>query len=267
MACCCWAVKLFQPPCAAAVATGSGGVGCDFPNVLSYLDFRKLITYNLQMVGKRAPTVERFLGKFTQGAPAECWEWQANTNGAGYGLIWSLERGRKLLAHRFSYEHFTGRRLMANQIVMHKCDNPCCVNPSHLSVGTMKDNSIDCSSKGRHPNMVLSDALVIALLRDYVAGESHEILARRYGISENSTSDFTAGRTRTWLLGKHGCPTLRELKAARRWKPGARVTAGDVREIRRRIAMGEQGKLLAVEFGLHKATISDIKLRKIWKDI
>lgn len=205
--------------------------------------------------------------KFTRSVETGCWEWSASKNNKGYGLIWSPEDGKKILAHRFSYRHFVDSNLGAGQVVLHSCDNPGCVNPGHLSAGTKKDNSIDAARKGRSGGMMLPDAKVISLLRDYIAGLGHREIAAKYGISVRSVPDFTGGSSRAWLHGKHGCPSLEELKAAKNRKPGAKVTTEIAIEIRRRLASGELGKDLAQEYGLHKATISDIKLRKIWADV
>src|SRR5690606_37742691 len=231
------------------------------------LTFRVPLPIIPNMVGKRAPTAERFLDKFTQASPDECWVWRANKNGCGYGLLWSREEGRKVLAHRYSYEYFTGRGLKASEVVLHACDNPSCVNPSHLRVGTQRDNMLDKAIKERHgPQSILTARQVISLLRDYISGMPRKELARKYGLRESSLSSYTDGDAWRHLHGKHGCPTLEDLQAAKRRKPGAKVTAEVAAEIRSRLSKGELGKDLAVEYGLHKATISDIKLRKIWAD-
>jgi hypothetical protein len=77
--------------------------------------------------------------------PKGCWEWTGNTDIDGYGTFNCNHK--KWLAHRFSM-------LIAGQdpegwIVMHSCDNPPCVNPEHLSLGTPADNTQDMLSKGR----------------------------------------------------------------------------------------------------------------------
>lgn len=172
----------------------------------------------------------------------------------------------KKLAHRLSYESTNGK-IPAGMHIMHSCDNPACVNPMHLSAGTAKDNMQDCSSKFRFGGMKLRDADVIALLRDYVAGMGREGIADKYGISITSVNDYTTEHARSRLHGKHGCPTTEEIRAAKNLKPGAVLTAEVVLEIRAKLKAGRMGKDLAAEYGMHKATISDIKLRKIWKDI
>ena len=230
------------------------------------------------MVGKRAPTVDRFFEKFTIAAPDECWEWRANTNGVGYGLLWSLEDRRKVLAHRYSYEHFVGP-IAHGAFILHSCDNPRCVNPAHLRQGTNQENVADMDSRGRrnttpmlgtdNPNAIMTDETVTALRRDYVSGVSRPSLAAKYGLSVQSVNDFTSGRSWPHLLGLGGSPTLADLRSVARKnkKTNAVLTPESVREIRAALAMGALGIDLAAKYGVHKATISDIKRRKIWADV
>jgi hypothetical protein len=66
--------------------------------------------------------------------------------------------GIKISAHRYSYTLFKGE-ISHGLLVLHSCDNPHCVNPHHLSLGTQKDNMIDCSNKVRHFNQVNRDKI------------------------------------------------------------------------------------------------------------
>lgn len=70
--------------------------------------------------------------------------------GKGYGQFYRRKR-EPVGAHRFSWELANGRPVPAGRQVMHSCDNPPCVNPAHLSVGTSADNHRDKSAKGRNP--------------------------------------------------------------------------------------------------------------------
>lgn len=96
--------------------------------------------------GSITPVPQRFEKLFAKGTPTDCWEWQAVKNQGGYGRL--LVEGRLQVAHRISYRIYVGE-LSEDIRVLHKCDNPGCVNPSHLFLGTQSDNMIDCSRKGR----------------------------------------------------------------------------------------------------------------------
>jgi hypothetical protein len=89
---------------------------------------------------------DRFLAKVEIIPEHICWEWSTNKNNKGYGMFYF--NGKKQLAHRFSYELYLGE-IPKNICVLHKCDNPGCVNPNHLFLGTRKDNAIDMSNKKR----------------------------------------------------------------------------------------------------------------------
>lgn len=89
---------------------------------------------------------------WTKVLPVEsgCWEWQAGRNEHGYGLFATRRSGRSR-AHRVAYERFVGP-IPEGLHVLHTCDNPPCVNPAHLFLGTVKDNSKDMMRKGRNRN-------------------------------------------------------------------------------------------------------------------
>jgi len=91
------------------------------------------------------PTAEeRFWAKVDK--TGDCWLWTGITNNKGYGMI-GVER-KHVLAHRFSLSLILGK--MPDKQVLHKCDNPRCVNPDHLWEGTIQDNCRDKIAKGRH---------------------------------------------------------------------------------------------------------------------
>lgn len=77
-----------------------------------------------------------------------CWNWKANKNNMGYGMIRLGGLQPKKLAHRVSYEIKNGK-IPDGVCVLHKCDNPACVNPEHLFLGNKKDNYYDMVKKGR----------------------------------------------------------------------------------------------------------------------
>jgi predicted XRE-type DNA-binding protein len=75
-----------------------------------------------------------------------CWIWLGGIDGGGYGL--AKIRKKTWKAHRLSYSIFVGQ-IPEGLDVLHKCDNPPCVRPSHLFPGTVSQNMQDCISKGR----------------------------------------------------------------------------------------------------------------------
>ena len=99
---------------------------------------------------------------------AGCWIWLRHILNNGYGAIWILDE--KFTAHRISYQIYKGP-IPAGLMVLHRCDVRCCVNPSHLWLGTAKDNTQDMLAKGRTrprrgeraPQSKLNDRLVLEI--------------------------------------------------------------------------------------------------------
>jgi hypothetical protein len=91
--------------------------------------------------------MKRFWDKVDVKGPDDCWEWQAFKNEQGYGRFYF--NGRLHGAHRVAYQ-LTYRDFDQSLDCCHKCDNPSCVNPEHLFLGTEKDNIDDMMKKGRH---------------------------------------------------------------------------------------------------------------------
>lgn len=133
---------------------------------------------------------ERFWSKVKKGDG--CWEWQAGKHSGGYGLFHLSRLGRSTQAHRVAYE-LTHGEIPAGMCILHACDNPPCVNPSHLRLGTQAENRADCVAKGRHwvptvlkgtdnPRAKLTqrDCRAIQALR--AAGVTRELLAEAFEV-------------------------------------------------------------------------------------
>lgn len=90
--------------------------------------------------------VERFFSKVDVHGENECWPWRGCVSGR-YGLFWF--NGRNMKAHRFSWEFANNKKIPAKLCACHSCDNPVCVNPKHIWIGTAKENMQDALRKGR----------------------------------------------------------------------------------------------------------------------
>ncbi len=95
-------------------------------------------------------SIKTRLGKYSARAESGCLEWNGYKDKDGYGILLVTKDGKKknTKAHRLSYELHVAP-IPAQMFVCHRCDNPSCIEPSHLFVGTAADNNADKMKKGR----------------------------------------------------------------------------------------------------------------------
>lgn len=132
----------------------------------------------------------RFWDKVKIGSDNDCWSWSAYVKPNGYGQF-RLPNG-SILSHRFAFESKFGP-IPTDLMVCHKCDNRSCVNPSHLFLGTAKDNSLDMVNKdrgnfkrgGKHPNAKLTQTQVLSIRNDK---RKQREIALEYNVSISSVS-------------------------------------------------------------------------------
>ena len=119
-----------------------------------------------------------------------CWIWGRYIMKNGYGSL-NLTKGTKL-AHRLSYELFSGD-IGIKLDVMHSCDNPACINPKHLSLGTRAQNMLDAKNKGRsaigikHGKAKLNEKQVKEIIQ---LNLPQKVIASMYGISQGHVSEI-----------------------------------------------------------------------------
>ena len=93
------------------------------------------------------PPEERFWKRVSKpDDPDKCWQWTGGKSSLGYGDM--MIEGKRIGAHRFSYQLHHGP-IPEGMWICHHCDNPKCINPDHLFIGTHQDNSNDKIKKGR----------------------------------------------------------------------------------------------------------------------
>ncbi len=95
----------------------------------------------------------RFMKKVCKDARTSCWVWCGVRTMHGYGQMRMRGHKEKFLVHRLSYRYYCGK-IPENFVLMHKCDNPSCVNPNHLTTGDTQENVWDRINKGRHGGCV-----------------------------------------------------------------------------------------------------------------
>ena len=117
----------------------------------------------------------------------ECIEWQGAKNKDGYGVTW--------YNNKFAYAHRVVANATTNDVVMHTCDNPSCVNPKHLKIGTHKEISEDMVSKNRQTKGVKShlaklDEDTVLLIRACKGFMSSRQCAGRFNITKTNVLDI-----------------------------------------------------------------------------
>lgn len=126
-----------------------------------------------------------------------CWEWVGGMASGGYGAI--SRNGKMVRAHRISYEAYKGS-IPKGMVVRHMCDNPACINPDHLILGTQKDNAADRSARGRG-HKLKGAAIGTAKLTEAQALEiksstlSLTELSEKYGVDKSNIWSIRSGKS------------------------------------------------------------------------
>ena len=127
-----------------------------------------------------------------------CWEFQGCKVGpGGYGQI-DRGGGQRDFAHRVAWELANGQSVPVGLKVLHSCDNPRCVNPAHLSVGTQAENIRESIRKGRYNTwgiQKLNADQVFEIRARGAAGEAQRTIAAAFGIARNTVSQILNHKT------------------------------------------------------------------------
>ena len=189
------------------------------------------------MTLSQARREEHFWARVIRGGPDECWIWTGaklthTKHRVKYGKL--IVSGKYVLAHRYSWKLAHG--YLADDVkVRHNCDNPPCVNPHHLLLGTQADNIRDAVARGR-----------------MAGGERHGSVTHPERVAR--------GARHGWALHPERC--LRGEDHGQ-----AKLTWDDVRNIRTEYGGGALQRDLAQKFGVSQGLVSLIVINKIWKTL
>jgi hypothetical protein len=149
--------------------------------------------------------VQRFWSKVAIKGPDECWEWTSGKSRDGYGRI-TLRDSLPYFANRVAYFLSDGGQ-PGQLMVCHKCNRPSCCNPSHLFLGTQKDNVTDCINKGRrrsdvgehNPRAKLTLDEVGQIRELYSSGNyTQPTLGKRFNVGRSAIGHIV--RNETWRV-------------------------------------------------------------------
>jgi hypothetical protein len=190
-----------------------------------------------------------------------CWLWTAGTDKDGYGKLW------KERAHRASWELHYGL-VPDGLMVCHHCDNPPCVRPDHLFLGTNTDNQQDAWRKGRKhvarggecswAKVTEADVREMCHLRGVL---SQRQIAQRFGVTQRTVSDIQLGKRWTTVVRPLAVPIAGSIRG------GTKLQEGDVVAIFQRACTGSTCRDLAQLYGVNPSTIARVLTRQTWQHV
>lgn len=205
-----------------------------------------------------------------------CWEWIGSRDRSGYGQLSMIRTETR--AHRFSMSLHLGRMLKEGEWVLHHCDNPPCVRPDHLFLGTNKDNMRDMTRKGRKPKgekawaSKLTNEEVKQIASLYQSGKwTYLELANKFDVCLNTIgfiikaekwNDVTRIKRKDNRQGRK-MPSMNQGESSGK----AKIKNKDIPQIKRLRASGWLFKDIANKYGVRSETIASMFRGKTWKHL
>ncbi len=163
-----------------------------------------IVLTNYDKAPKYSSLKEYIESSFKINSKNNCWEWLKSLKKTGHGNAWW--NGKHEIAHRLSWMFYEG--IIPDGLnVLHKCDNPKCVNPDHLFLGTYLDNNRDRKLKGRNANTngeknpfsKLKEFQVIEIINKLRKGVKGAHLAKLYSVSPDTIGKIKSGKNWAYL--------------------------------------------------------------------
>jgi len=242
---------------------------------------------------------DRFWKKVDIRGSDDCWGWTASKNNDGYGQFHFKRKCRR--AHRVVLVIFGRMNISDDVVVMHTCDNPSCVNPNHLVIGTQSENMWDASKKGRlfHSDETKKGMSEIKsgennpMFGKRHSDEEKKVMSERQGGKKNSFfgmnhSEETKKRISESLKGEKSPFWMKRGEKSSNWgikrtksekkrmslavqgenNPMAKLTVDDVLKIRKMYKVSDTSYVeIAEVFSVSPVTIRDIIKRRRWKHV
>lgn len=195
------------------------------------------------------PVEERFWGRVDKNGKNGCWVWTGTKRAGGYGVIHINKK--PIQTHRLSWELYNGP-IPKGMIVRHYvCDNPACVNPAHLKLGTRADNTKDMHKKKREARgealSNLTEDQILELRNLYREGYVLKQLSKKFNLSNSSIALILQGKNWKHVADKDGGNILNKYQS-KEWKQS--------------ISKAQKGKKLSLE---HRKKLSEAA-KKRWKN-
>jgi len=205
---------------------------------------------------------EKFEDGYSAGNVDDCWNWGRGLTAYGYGQM--AYKCKRYAPHRLSWEYANDKKIGKGMVIMHSCDNPSCVNPNHLSMGTQAENVADMIRKGRFNSY------------DRTGENNHSCVVKKIDVS----GIFEAAGTHQEIADKFNYPVgaIKGIRNGKTWKADTKGLVKGLRGV-----SGPKAVMTDIVKGIYKASGTDselagfylcsersvklIRTDKIWKHI